>query len=74
MFATPTGCDWRFSGIEISDRGRVVEKLTFQDGFYFGCGFFLAGIIAYLAIMVVLLGVFLVATFIFGGGILSLLA
>jgi hypothetical protein len=51
-----------------------VEKLTFQDGFYFGCGFFLAGIIAYLAIMVVLLGAFLVATLIFGGSILSLLA
>lgn len=49
-----------------------MEKLTFQDGFYFGCGFFLAGIIAYLAIMVLILGAVFLATVAFGGSLLTL--
>ena len=49
----------------------MMEKLTFQDGFFFGCGFFLAGIIAYLAIMVLILAAFFLATVVFGGSLLS---
>jgi hypothetical protein len=45
------------------------EKLTFSDGFYFGCGFWAAGFIFFIAISIVatLASVFL-------GGFLATLA
>ena len=48
-----------------------MQRLTFQDGFYFGCGFFVAGIIAYLAMMVVLFLAVLVFSVAFGTSFLT---
>ena len=48
-----------------------MQRLTFQDGFYFGCGFFVAGIIAYLAMIVVFFLAVLVFSVAFGTSFLT---
>ena len=50
-----------------------MQRLTFQDGFYFGCGFFVAGIIAYLALLIVVFLALLIFSVAFGTSFLTLL-
>lgn len=48
-----------------------MQRLSFQDGFYFGCGFFVAGIIAYLAMMIVVFLAVLIFSVAFGTSLLT---